>query len=62
MLEDRGMRPVWTEPNLLFTTLRVENDGDPRLAEYTLVNTKDRRSVLFGSSVGNIGSGKPSST
>jgi len=56
------MRPVWTEPNLLYTTMRIENGGDPRLAEYTLVNTKDKRSVLFGSSVGNTGSGKHSST
>ncbi|OBT42189.1 hypothetical protein VE00_06833 [Pseudogymnoascus sp. WSF 3629] len=45
-LEARGLRPVWTEPNLLYTTMRIEK-GDPRLAEYTLVNTKDRRSVLF---------------
>ena len=26
--------------------MRIER-GDPRLAEYTLVNVKDRRSVLF---------------
>ncbi|ELR09079.1 hypothetical protein VC83_05408 [Pseudogymnoascus destructans] len=45
-LEARGLRPVWTEPNLLYTTMRIER-GDPRLAEYTLVNIKDRRSVLF---------------
>ncbi|KFZ17233.1 hypothetical protein V502_04665 [Pseudogymnoascus sp. VKM F-4520 (FW-2644)] len=45
-LEARGLRPVWTEPNLLYTTMRIEK-GDPRLAEYTLVNIKDRRSVLF---------------
>lgn len=46
MLEARGLRPVWTEPNLLYTTMRLEN-GDPRLAEYTLVNIRDRRSALF---------------
>ncbi|KFY30131.1 hypothetical protein V493_02114 [Pseudogymnoascus sp. VKM F-4281 (FW-2241)] len=45
-LEARGLRPVWTEPNLLYTTMNIEK-GDPRLAEYTLVNIKDRRSVLF---------------
>ena len=48
MLENRGMRPTWTEPNLLYTTLKLENGGDPRLAEYTFVNLNDRRSVLFG--------------
>ena len=47
MLENRGMRPTWTEPNLLYTTLKLENQGDPRLAEYTFVNLNDRRSVLF---------------
>jgi len=46
-LEERGMRPVWTEPNLLYTTLRIENDGEPRLAEYTLVNVKNPRNILF---------------
>lgn len=47
MLESRGMRPAWTEPNLLYTTLRLEK-GDPRLAEYSFINIKDSRSVLFG--------------
>jgi hypothetical protein len=47
MLEGRGMRPTWTEPNLLYTTMKIEGGGDPRLAEYTLVNTRDSRSVLF---------------
>jgi len=31
----------------LYTTMKIEGGGDPRLAEYTLVNTRDSRSVLF---------------
>lgn len=31
-LENRGLRPAWTEPNLLAVTLRL-GDGFPRLAE-----------------------------
>lgn len=34
-LEDRGMRPAWTEPNLLAVTMKLE-DGNPRLAEVSL--------------------------
>jgi hypothetical protein len=45
-LEERGLRPTWTEPNLLAVTLHLE-DSMPRLAEYTLLNTKDSRNVLF---------------
>ncbi len=48
MLESRGMRPAWTEPNLIYTTLKLEGGGDPRLAEYTFINVKDKRSVLLG--------------
>jgi hypothetical protein len=47
-LEDRGLRATWTEPNLLAVTLNLE-DKEPRLAEYSLINTKDMRSVLFES-------------
>lgn len=47
MLESRGMRPAWTEPNLLYTTLKVEG-MEPRLAEYSFINVLDERSVLFG--------------
>jgi len=61
VLEGRGLRPVWTEPNLLYTTMRAENGGDPRLAEYTFVNIKDRRSVLFGTSEANSAAGQHSS-
>lgn len=32
MLEGRGMRPAWTEPNLLAVTVHLR-DGQPRLAE-----------------------------
>lgn len=46
MLENRGMRPAWTEPNLLYTTLQIEN-MQPRLAEYSFINVLDERSVLF---------------
>jgi len=31
-LEFRGMRPAWTEPNLLAVTIKLE-DSQPRLAE-----------------------------
>lgn len=51
MLEARGIRPAFTEPNLLYSTLMIEN-GQPRLAEYTLINTKDPRSVLFQGLIG----------
>lgn len=46
MLEDRGLRPAWTEPNVLHVALKRE-DGHARLAEYTLINTRDKRSVLL---------------
>lgn len=44
-LEAVGFRPVWTEPNLLVTTLPFW-DGMPRFAEYTLINTRDKENVL----------------
>lgn len=43
-MEARGLRPTWTEPNLLAVTLGFEY---PQLAEYTLVNVDDRNNVLF---------------
>lgn len=61
--QDKGYRPVWTEPNLLAVTLMY--DQLPRLAEvselmsclmetdvltfiwYTLINVRDERSVLL---------------
>ncbi|KAG4428980.1 hypothetical protein IFR05_015533 [Cadophora sp. M221] len=45
-MEERGVRPAWTEPNLLAVTLGI-SDKMPRLAEYTFVNVKDPRSVLW---------------
>ncbi|KAF8429657.1 methyltransferase domain-containing protein [Tirmania nivea] len=36
-LEQRGLRPVWTEPNLIYVTQHL-SDSMPRLAEYTLIN------------------------
>ncbi|CZS92019.1 hypothetical protein WAI453_000038 [Rhynchosporium graminicola] len=45
-LEERGVRPAWTEPNLLAVTLGLE-DQMPRLAEYTFVNVQDRKSLLW---------------
>ncbi|PVH80514.1 hypothetical protein DL98DRAFT_491330 [Cadophora sp. DSE1049] len=45
-MEERGVRPAWTEPNLLAVTLGL-SDTMPRLAEYTFVNVKDPRSVLW---------------
>ena len=44
-LESVGFRAVWTEPNLLVTTLPFW-DGMPRFAEYTLINTKDAKNTL----------------
>ncbi|RDW80013.1 hypothetical protein BP6252_04651 [Coleophoma cylindrospora] len=45
-LEARGLRPVWTEPNLLAVTIHLE-DSQPRLAEYSLINIHDKRNVLY---------------
>jgi hypothetical protein len=42
------MRPSWTEPNLLAVTLNNNGDHNPNMAEYTLINVKDRRSILLG--------------
>lgn len=46
-LEARGLRPAWTEPNLLAVTMNVNGDKDPNMAEYTLINVHDKRSVLL---------------
>jgi len=46
-LEDRGLRPTWTEPNLLAVTM----GASPSLAEYTFINVKDKRSIIFGDAV-----------
>ncbi|KAK1961950.1 hypothetical protein LY78DRAFT_275829 [Colletotrichum sublineola] len=45
-LESRGLRPTWTEPNLLAITLNLGNK-DPLLAEYTMINVHDSKNVLF---------------
>lgn len=45
-LEAGGLRPVWTEPNLLQVTLGLD-DGMPRYAEYTFINVKNKRNVLL---------------
>ena len=45
-LEGAGFRPFWTEPNLLFSTMRLD-DGMPRYAEYSLLNIKDRKSPFL---------------
>lgn len=47
-LEARGLRPTWTEPNLLAVTLNLQGGKDPILAEYTMINAHDRRNVIFG--------------
>ncbi len=47
-LEARGLRPVWTEPNLLAVTMNLNGDKNPSLAEYSLVKVHDKRSVVFG--------------
>ncbi|KAH0443023.1 hypothetical protein CKAH01_14797 [Colletotrichum kahawae] len=43
-MEARGLRPTWTEPNLLGVTM---GEALPLLAEYTLVNVEDRNNILF---------------
>ncbi|KAK1593753.1 methyltransferase domain-containing protein [Colletotrichum navitas] len=45
-LEARGLRPAWTEPNLMAVTVSV-GGKDPNMAEYTLVNVQDSRNILF---------------
>ncbi|KAL2067464.1 hypothetical protein VTL71DRAFT_1889 [Oculimacula yallundae] len=45
-LETRGLRPTWTEPNLLAVTLGLE-DKNPRLAEYSLINVKGKSNPLW---------------
>jgi hypothetical protein len=45
-LEAVGLRATWTEPNLLAVTLGLE-DKNPRLAEYSLVNTQNKNNKLF---------------
>lgn len=37
VLENRGMRPAWTEPNLLIVNYRAE-DSQPRLAEVSTID------------------------
>ncbi|EQB44357.1 hypothetical protein GCG54_00013726 [Colletotrichum gloeosporioides] len=51
-MEAHGLRPTWTEPNLLAVTLGLGvnvgvSPNLPLLAEYTLVNVEDRNNVLF---------------
>lgn len=45
-LEQVGLRATWTEPNLLAVTMKLE-DGNPRLAEYSLVNVMSKSNKLF---------------
>ncbi|EFQ31903.1 uncharacterized protein GLRG_07047 [Colletotrichum graminicola M1.001] len=45
-LESRGLRPTWTEPNLLAVTLNLDNKN-PLLAEYTMINIHDSNNILF---------------
>lgn len=46
-LEARGLRPVWTEPNLIAVTTNNNGNHDPNMAEYTLINVHDKRNVLL---------------
>lgn len=46
-LEVRGLRPAWTEPNLIAVTMNANGDKDPNMAEYTLINVMDKRSVIL---------------
>jgi hypothetical protein len=42
-LEVRGLRPAWTEPNLIAVTMNANGDKDPNMAEYTMINVQDKR-------------------
>lgn len=42
-LEARGLRPTFTEANLLAVT----TGQGPIMAEYTMLNVEDKRSVVF---------------
>lgn len=46
-LEARGLRPAWTEPNLLAVTLNNDGKKNPNMAEYTLLNVHDDKNVIF---------------
>lgn len=46
-LEARGLRPAWTEPNLIAVTMNVNGDKDPNMAEYTMLNVLDKRNILW---------------
>jgi hypothetical protein len=46
-LEARGLRPAWTEPNLIAVTMNNNGDKNPNMAEYTMINVHDRRSILL---------------
>lgn len=46
-LEEAGLRPFWTEPNLIFVNINLGTQ--PALAEYSFINIKadqDRKSVV----------------
>ncbi|KAL0932234.1 uncharacterized protein CTRU02_213187 [Colletotrichum truncatum] len=43
-IENAGFRPVWSEANLLAVTV---GDGKPCCTEYTWINTRDGKSVLW---------------
>ncbi|KAK1976464.1 methyltransferase domain-containing protein [Colletotrichum cereale] len=45
-LEAHGLRAAWTEPNLLAVTMQVCHK-DPCMAEYTMINVHDTKSILF---------------
>ncbi|OHW90933.1 hypothetical protein CSPAE12_10474 [Colletotrichum incanum] len=45
-LEKRGLRPAWTEPNLIAVTVSVCGK-DPCMAEYSLINVRNSNNVLF---------------
>ncbi|KAJ9142279.1 hypothetical protein NKR19_g7271 [Coniochaeta hoffmannii] len=46
-LESRGLRPAWTEPNLIAVTMNANGDKDPNMAEYTMINVHDKRNVIL---------------
>lgn len=48
-LEARGLRAIWTEPNVLGITYNIMNGSSLMALEYTFLNTHDRRSCIFRS-------------
>ncbi|KAI0301031.1 methyltransferase domain-containing protein [Multifurca ochricompacta] len=45
-LEDAGLRPFWTEPNLVY--VNYANGAKPHLSEYSFINIRGNHSLVYG--------------